>query len=385
MRNINKTKIRNLTILLGSTLTILAATIIAPSLPGMAAEFQEIPNAEFLSRLALTMPALIIALSAPFAGLLLDRWGRKPVLVLSLTLYGLAGTSGFVLDSLTAILISRAFLGLAVAGIMSGFITLTADYFTGEKLNQFMGYQGASIALGGMVFLLIAGYLADIGWRFPFLLHLFTFVVLLGTLFAIDEPTIQKQSKQQVMVDTKVAFPVKTTAIIYATAFIGMLILFVFTVQLPFYLLSQFSASGTQVGIALSIQSLASVISALAYKQIKSRLSFQTIFGLVFLALGINHLTIALAPAYSLIIAGLLIGGLGFGVFPPNLNVWLATIVPSASRGRAVGGLTSFIFLGQFCTPILTQPLVQNTGFTGTFAIIAGISFLLAMIYIFKK
>ncbi|WP_406657247.1 MFS transporter [Methanolobus sp. ZRKC2] len=385
MRSINRIEIRNLTILLGSTLTILAATIIAPSLPGMSAEFQDLPNAEFLSRLALTIPALIVSLSAPFAGLLLDHWGRKPVLILSLTLYGLAGTSGFVLDSLTGILVSRALLGLAVAGIMSGFITLITDYFTGDRLNQFMGYQGASIALGGMVFLLVAGYLADIGWRFPFLVHLFAFVILLGVLFTIDEPVIKKQSRQQDMAHRKTPFPLKTISLIYATTFIGMLILFIFPVQLPFYLVLQFSASGTQVGMALALQSLASVISALSYRKLKARLSFQIIFGLVFLALGINHLVVALAPTYSLLIVGLLIGGLGFGVFPPNLNVWLAKIVPQASRGRAIGGLTSFTFFGQFFTPILTQPLVQNIGLAGTFGVTAGVSFLLAIAYIFKK
>ena len=103
-------------------------------------------------------------------------------IIAALILYGLAGTAGFVLNSLIAILISRGLLGLAVAGIMSGFTTLILDYFRDTKLNQFMGYQAAFIGIGGMVFLLAAGFLADIGWRFPFLVHLFAFLVLPGVL-----------------------------------------------------------------------------------------------------------------------------------------------------------------------------------------------------------
>ena len=42
------------------------------------------------------MPALFIAIGAPFASILLDRWGRKPVIVAALILYGLPGTFGEV-------------------------------------------------------------------------------------------------------------------------------------------------------------------------------------------------------------------------------------------------------------------------------------------------
>ncbi len=169
-RSINKIKIRDLTVLLGSSFAVSGA-IIAPALPEMAIAFQNVPNADFLVRFAFTLPALFSAIGAPFVGFILDRLGRKPVILASLILYGLAGASGFILNSLFGILAGRAFLGLATAGMMSGFTTLIADYFTGTKLNRFMGYQGAAIGLGGMVSLLVAGYLTNIGWRFPFLIY----------------------------------------------------------------------------------------------------------------------------------------------------------------------------------------------------------------------
>lgn len=104
-------------------MTVMAAATLAPALPEMNRFFQDVPNAEFWVKLVLTMPALLIAIGAPFAGFLLDRWGRKPVLIAGLILYGLAGTSGFLPGSLFGILVGRALLGLAVAGVMSGFTT----------------------------------------------------------------------------------------------------------------------------------------------------------------------------------------------------------------------------------------------------------------------
>lgn len=69
------------------------------------------------------MPALFVVIGAPIAGLMVDRWGRKPLLVVSIPLYALAGSSGFLLESLSSILVARALLGLAVAGIMTSVTT----------------------------------------------------------------------------------------------------------------------------------------------------------------------------------------------------------------------------------------------------------------------
>ncbi|MBV7338178.1 MFS transporter [Chloroflexi bacterium TSY] len=377
----NFANMRNLTILLGSTTTVLAATIISPALPEMTQVFQDVPNADFLVRLTLTMPALFIAIGAPIAGILLDRLGRKPVLIAALILYGLTGTAGFVLDSLTAILVSRALLGLAVAGIMSGFTTLILDYFSGSKLNQFMGYQGAFIGLGGMVFLLAAGYLADVGWRFPFLVHLFAFVVLPGVLFAIQEPQRQTDSSQQEGSVEVVTFPVKAILPIYFTVFVGMVIFFIFPVQVPFYLTAESGVSNSQVGIALSLQTFTSVLIALQFQRLKARFSFMAILSLIFLVFSINHTILSLTANYGLVIVALLIGGLGIGLFPPNNSVWLASVTPPALRGRAVGGMTSALFLGQFFSPIFTQPLIGRIGLAGTFGVAGIISLTLAAIY----
>jgi MFS family permease len=348
----------------------------------MAFAFQDVPNADFLVKLTLTMPALFIGFFAPLLGLTLDRWGRKPVLIISLLLYALMGASGFVLDSLIAILVSRAILGISVAGILIGFTTLIADLFSGAKLHQYMGYQGASIGLGGVIFLSISGYLAGIGWRYPFLIHLFAFVILLGVLFSIDEPKTRTHSEVHETHEKSANFPIKTVGLIYATAFLSMLIFFVFPVQLPFYLAGEVGVNPTMVGLALSLQSLTAVIIALNYDRIKSHLSFLSIFAFAFLLLGVNHLITALTLNYVFIVVGLLIGGLGLGVLPPNVNVWAVSITPSRIHGRVIGGLMTFLFLGQFLTPILTEPIVMQVGLNDTFLIAGVMSILLVFVFI---
>lgn len=376
---ISKTNARNLTILLGSTTTVLAATIISPALPGMAMAFADVPNADFLVRLALTLPALFVAIGALFAGFLLDSWGRKPVLIVSLILYGLAGTAGFVLNSLPAILVSRALLGFAVAGTMSGFTTLILDYFRDRELNKFLGLQGAFMGLGGMLFLLAAGYLADISWQHPFLIHLFAILLVPGVILAVDEP--QKLTNDLAPTSKEGVFPWGKLLPIYVAMFVGILIFFIFVVQVPFYLSLNNNISSSQVGFALSLQTLSSVFVALQYQRLKARYSFQGIFGLVFLILGISHLILALSPAYTIVIIGLLISGLGIGLFAPNSSGWLASVASSEVRGKAVGGMTSVGFLGQFFSPIFTQPFVDQIGLPAMFGVAAAVALLFAIVF----
>lgn len=85
---------RKATLLLIAALTIMSGATIAPSLPAIEAHFAATKNAGLLTRLVLTLPALFIAFCAPFAGGLADRFGRRPLLIGSIVLYGFAGISG---------------------------------------------------------------------------------------------------------------------------------------------------------------------------------------------------------------------------------------------------------------------------------------------------
>ena len=85
----------------------MAAATIAPALPRMADAYGEVASVELVTKLVLTMPALAIALCAPLAGAIIDRFDRLTLLRGSLVLYGLAGAAGYVLLDLNAILASR--------------------------------------------------------------------------------------------------------------------------------------------------------------------------------------------------------------------------------------------------------------------------------------
>ncbi|MGD9824534.1 MFS transporter [Desulfobacter sp.] len=356
------------TILLGSTMTVIAGATIAPALPQMATHFQATPYAALLVKMLLSVHALFIAISAPFMGILMDRYGRKPVLIITVALYGIAGSSGFFLDSLYWIIAGRALLGVAVAGIMSGFTTLIGDYFTGTKLNQVMGLQSAFTGFGGMIFVSTAGILTDSGWRYPFLIYLFAFAVLPGVITFLYEPFREKNAAVKPDFDSaKKSVSMQKVFGIYFLAFFGMLVYYMVPVQFPFYMKTAWHFSSTQIGIAIGVLSMTNAISSMQFKKVKLKLSHVQIFILVWLLMGAGCITLALSTGYWMIHLALVIDGCGFGLLMPNVNVWLVSIVPESVRGKFIGGLTTFFLLGQFVSPMVLEPLVKKVGAGSSF------------------
>ena len=358
-----------ITLLFTSSMTVMAGATISPALPQIQQFFQNEPNSEFWVKLLLTLPALFTAIGAPFAGMIIDRFGRKPLLIGAVTLYGLAGGSGCVLSSLTGLLIGRAFLGLAVGAIMTTSIALIADYYLGPKRNQIMGTQAAFMGYGGVVFLTLGGFLADIGWRIPFLIYLSAFAILPLVIFCLTEPNVESDRNSILAEDVEAKLPVGTIALIYTLTFLTMVAFYMIPVQLPFYLKSLGQVSNAQTGIAIAASTLASAIVSMRYGSIKTHLSFPGVLICLYLLMGLGYVTISLAKSYPVVVMGLIFAGSGLGLLLPNMNVWLNAKTPIASRGRVLGGLTTCMFLGQFCSPIVSQPIAQQLGLGVTYGV----------------
>jgi MFS family permease len=254
----------------------MAGATIAPALPAMQVYFTTgpgsesatpIPGVDYLVRLALTLPALLIALGAPVVGIIIDRLGRKPLLLIALLLYGLAGSSGFVLSSLQLILVGRAILGTRVAGIMVTATTLIADYYSGSARAQFLGLQAAFMGLGGVLFLSLGGLLADLNWRFPFLIYLMAWVLLPCALAFLPEPERYQSTPIPPggVAPVPEPLPIELIALTYGIAVVTQTVFYLIPVQLPFYLKQLVQANAAQSGLAIALSTLFSAISALFF------------------------------------------------------------------------------------------------------------------------
>jgi MFS family permease len=377
--------LRKATLLIGSTLTVMAGAIIAPALPLISREFADVPGVELLSRLVLTLPALFMAILAPVAGYLVDRSGRKKVFLFSLVLYALAGTSGLYLDSLPAILVGRAILGIAVGGLVTAVITLIGDYFDGPERSRFMGIQAAFAGMGGLVFISSGGVLADIHWRLPFLIYIASLIVLVMAIISIYEPSriIKSNITGPVHSGAPVSIRIPKIAYgIFAISFFSAIVFYMIPTQMPFMLSAMEGVSNTGIGFAIAFVNVASVTTSLNYGRIRRKLGFRSIMGIVYILIFIGFVIISRTDSYIMMITGISVCGLGFGLMMPNINLWLISVAPAPMRGRLVGYLNAAMFGGMFISPIAIQPLIMISSLYNSFFLMGVIVLVLSVVFL---
>ncbi|WP_229907537.1 MFS transporter [Amycolatopsis oliviviridis] len=356
------TRLARGTVLAAAPLTIMAAAIIAPSLPAMREVFSGTPGSGLLVRLALTVTSLAIAISAPLSGIVADRVGRRPLLLAGLGLYAVTGTAGFFVDDLSLLLVTRAGLGIAVGGIMTAISTLITDWFSGASRASFLGLQQAFASLGGVVFLPLAGLLATVSWQAPFWIYSVSAIVAVFAVVSLREP---ERGEPAVRESGRIRLPGRIAGV-YVLALVATLIFYMAPTQLPF-LLEGFGSGPAVIGAVVAGSTLTGVAGALAFPRLRKRLSPTAITTLSVALLGVGWLVIGTAGTVVQIVAGLLVGGFGVGLVVPNLNLRLAEFAHPAQRGRVLSGLVTGIFLGQFLSPLVAQPLVQAIGIADAF------------------
>jgi MFS family permease len=365
-----------LTLLLASSLTVMAGATVSPALPAMKQQFENaIADPDLrttLVKLVITLPALFIVIGSLIAGMIVDRFGRKSLLLISAILYGLAGSSGLYLENLTAILLGRALLGFSVAGVMVSATTLIADYYIGPARAAFMGLQAGFMGLGGVLFLTLGGALAQQNWHYPFGIYLFAWLIVPLISFFILEPN-REQLTVQSSEATHESTPIAILAIIYGLTTLSQIAFYLIPVQLPFFLDSLVKAAPSQSGMAIALCTLFSAAASLTYGKLKQRMEFITFLPIIFGLMGIGYLLIGQSSNWSQTLVGLAVSGMGLGILMPNMTVWLSSAVADAGRGKALGWLSTSMFLGQFLSPIVTQPLTKFLGLGGTYALTGGI------------
>ena len=335
---------------------MMAAAIIAPSLPDIAVEFQDFPQVNLLVKLVLSIPALMIAIFAPFAGNYIDRFGRLKLLYVGLICYAISGISGYFLSDLYLILIGRMLLGVSIGIIMTIAMTLAGDYFEGEERQKFIGYQSAFIGLAGVLFLSLGGFLAMFHWRVPFLIYLFSLLLIPLSFYLLKEPGSTATNSSNILSPSnqllKVLFPIGTLI---------MILFYLMPTQLPFLLKSIGISDTSYFGNTLAINSFGIVCSSFFYFNIKKGASFLQVAlgGLFVIALG--YFLTGKLMGFKTILAVVFLAGLGLGLFIANLNFWILELSPPQIRGKNMGILTACLFLGQFLSPIVAEPIVKST------------------------
>ncbi|MFD3373968.1 MULTISPECIES: MFS transporter [unclassified Streptomyces] len=350
----------------GSCLPILGAVLIAPVLPKMQDYYESVPGAKALVPLALTVPALSLALLAPFAGVIVDRLGRKRLLIVATVLYALFGTAPLWLDSLGAIIASRALVGVTEAAIMTCCTTLIGDYYSGHQRVKYLALQTMCASASATVFFVVGGAVGAAGWRLPFWVYAVSLVLAPLMATALPSPAA-RAAAGNARAETGTAkaaaqrpFPWRQLAGICALTFFGAMVFYTVPVEMA-YLLDDLGVENTGViGMATAIASAATVAGAVTFARLKRSPDPMLPAVLALCAAGFG--VVFLAGNAPLLVVGAVINCLGTGMLLPALLTSAMSRLAFEDRGRGTGLWMAAFFGGEFVCPLVLLALESAVG-----------------------
>ncbi|MEG3089076.1 MFS transporter [Sphingomonas sp. PB4P5] len=334
----------------------MAIISLVPVLPLLLREFAAVPGSSVLVPIAMTVPALCVAIFSPAAGWLADRVGRKWLLVTALLLYSVIGVVPFFLHDLHWIVAFRVLLGLTEAAITTVATTLLGDYYTGERRERWIAIQTAVVSFSAIVLIAAGGVLGEIfASRGPFLLYLLALPIAVASAISLFEPALPKSSSDDS------AFPFARVMPIVAITLGAALLFYTMLIELGPILETAGTVSPAAIGGAGAAANLGVVVGSLLFRRYASANRMTLLAGGFGLA-AIGYLGVSQAAGLWTIASFAVVSCVGGGILLPTLLTWVLQILPPNCRGRGTGLWSGTFFLAQFLAPLIAVALSQATG-----------------------
>lgn len=328
--------------------------------------------------------AIMQFIFSPILGGLSDRFGRRPILLLSLFGLGL----DYIFHAF-APSIAWLFVGRIIAGIMgASFSTATAyiaDISSPEKRAQNFGLIGAAFGLGFIIGPVIGGISSKWGTNVPFLIAAgLTLLNVIYGYFVLPE-SLSKDNRRAF--EWKRANPISSLKNLRKYPVVsGLVISLVLTFiashavqsNWSFYTMYKFNWTAEIVGYSLAVVGvLVAFVQGFLIRKIIPRLGqVKSIYlGMSFSALGL--LLFGLASESWMMFAFLIPYCLG-GIAGPSIQGVISSQVPANEQGELQGALTSLMSLcGVFGPLLMTNLFAFATAKNSTFHV-PGAPFFLA-------
>jgi MFS family permease len=359
---------QGVTLIAVAAMPVLALSGLVADLPLLFRQFAGEAHHELLVPMIITVPSLCVAVFSGGAGYIADRWGRRPLLLISLLAFSILGLMPLLFGNLRNIIASRVVVGLSEAAILTTANALLGDYFGEQERRRWLGYQNIFGSLFGSAVILAGGFLADWHWRAPFLLYLIGFVVLALAWRHCWEPapTVAKDAP----ITPPAGFPWRTAAFVCGVTLALSSIYFVQAVQHGRIFGDLGVASPARISMLVTAASMGTILGGYLFKRFTTA-SMQTLLACSLLAYGIAYLGVAWAPNAAVGLPLDALGQLGGGIMLPTLIAWSLGKYDFGHRGRGMGLWGGAFFLGAFVSP----PLVTLVGqFTRNFLASVGVA-----------
>ena len=347
-------------------------------LPQIERAYADTPHVALLTQLIGSIASFSFAIGAPFAGALIARHGCRRVILPSLILFTIFGAAPGLLDNLWAILLTRAILGFAVAGIFTGGLTGIGALPEDQRARMFGWFSvvGGAAAIGLFP---IVGMLGHYGWRLPFTVY------LLGVAVA---PLVLLMPRTLGQVERGAASAVETSAQrLLRPAMIGVLIIAALSglgmvigpVYAPLYLTTLGVTDTRLLAIPVTLGSIASVVASGSYGFFYRKLGMWGVSLLCMLVMGVALLAAGTAGSIPLFTIAIVFHSASIALVSPHISATALALSPPGKGSQAIGVANGVLFGSQLLFPFISSWIREETGVTGVFLAFGAAGLLVAL------
>lgn len=331
---------------------VIGIVAILPALPDLIPLLGSASNVVTPAQLVTGIPLLAMTLTAPLAGQIIDRIGRRNVLPGALILSAAAGVTPMLRGSAALLLVSRAVVGVAGAAILVTSIALICDHYTGRRRYSCFGLFALVAMIAGVIFSALSGRLSEVDHRAPFWL---CGLPVLLSMFTTNLQAIAGPRRRRIRRFSPL--PLRLISCLVLTIFCGA-VFYTPVAAIGYVLGNHGLGSAGMLGVIAAINSVAAAIGTLVFHDVSAaRISSRLIAGYACSAAGIAIVAFlglgATAASGALAEAGLTIAAVGSGLLIPTMLAWSMNELQDDQYGRGAAWWTSSYFFGEFVAAML--------------------------------
>ncbi|BDP37881.1 MULTISPECIES: multidrug effflux MFS transporter [Vibrio] len=344
-------------------------TIYSPVLGDIAQSFS-ITYSQAAQTLSIYFTAF--AIGVVVWGLLADKWGRRPTMLVGLLVYGLSALVAMQTDRFDVVMLARALsaFGIAVGSVVTQ--TMLRDSFSGEELGKVFGVMGIGISVSPVIGMLLGGQLTALGGQLTalggyqtvfFTLFFMALGLFVYNAFKLPETQIQKQPLNigsllgRMLRDAQIWQSTLLVAL-YNIALFSYYQLGAFTFEALGFSSSEFGYSGVVLGLGTFVGSL---LNKFLLGKGRTQTSLLWIASILLLAGGFG---VFWAQTSIWFLVPMLLVVMAFGIAIPNvLSAALVDYKQQAGSAGAVFGLMYYLLIG---SGLGLAGIIQNLGVVQT-------------------
>jgi len=330
------------------------------------------------SSLALGTSLLMTAAGGIIFGFIGDRFGRKPAIVATVTIYGVGTLLCAASHSLAELIVYRSITGLGMGGGWAPGQSLVAESVPADRRARYGAYVQTGAPLGILLAAAVSGYVAPvIGWRGTFALSaLPAFPVVIAVMRFLPESDVWiRGGKSELGLDQLRAL--RPYRQILTLLFITLLLnseayWFTYT-WMPGYLELKRGLSAAGASRLVICMQIGGVIGYAIFGLLADRFGRRPMFFLfgIVMAAGLLPPTILWNTAVQVrgvIAVAMFAVGFGTGLWS-GVAPMISEMIPTRVRNTALGLLLNVSRGLQFFTPIFITAMGSRAGFGRTLAL----------------